>query len=1068
MQVFFSMQGVSIMTGMMQSIRGGVRAARLLACLVAATAVLASGGARAQQIAGPDPAGGVGSILGVVVDAAGGAPLAGAHVAVEGVVTIAPIVTGIDGVFEAHGVPAGERRVGAFKEGYLGARVLVNVVAGERTAATIALQPAPEVEAGVVAGVVADRSTGSPIAGARVFFLPARQETDPTLRFLFHNDEFPQIPHVVTGADGRYRTPPLPEGDYHLRAGAPGFEPDHRIVSVEGGAAIEADFGLVPGTIVPPEPGGPAAVQGLVVDAADGRPILDAAVHIRPHLPPPPDEPVQAGGDLDSLELLETPRVNADGQGFYRIRPLLPAGYELIARAPGYRPDVRVVGLRPGQQGEVIFRLMRDGGGEVGSIGGVVLDRATRAGIAGAAVIVSGGAPSPDGTFQNQEIARAVTGSDGRYEIPGVPAGVYRMVAMAEGYASAEAGVEVVGGGAVIRDFALEAGGPAPGGGIRGIVANGDPRLAGPVPPPIAGATVRYLLLQPEGGVIAPGTVEGTVTTDANGGYAIPDLPAGPYLLQVSAEGFLSQERIVPVGPGGETRADFLLAPEDVVPVGAVIEGTVVNGDPNLDQAPPIAGARVVFTQGSDADPTVPPAVIETRTDERGRYRMEVPSGAGLVEAEAAGFQTGRRTVSLAPGQAVAVDFSLLPVVQNVPAITGVVVGFAAPGTDPTVQSSPVAGATIFALVPGPDGQVGRVPIATTNAQGEFAVPYEVVAPLLPPPGEVGIEPSLTIRAEAPDYLPSEPAAVTILPGHTSTVAFTLIRQGVPSGPLVAGRVTTSGRDPNGTTTLVPVAGARVEFGTPLLPTLVPLFVTTNANGEYEIPAPDVAIAIPSLRIDVTAQGFLPAGREVQLVAGQTVRADFTLQPQPGGGTGSFAGRVVSASDGVATGISGATVVCMVVGSGQVVATLTTGAEGGYETPGLPAGEYFLRASAEGFEPMYLGPFQLAAGQRIEVNFPLAPRTAGGTGAIVGRVVAAGSETGIPGATVLAYSSGQTQTTTTTGADGRFEFPQLPAGSYHVRASADRFNPAYAGPLELISGGVLEVPLALTPLSEPQ
>ncbi|MBI2919215.1 MAG: S8 family serine peptidase [Chloroflexi bacterium] len=146
-------------------------------------------------------------------------------------------------------------------------------------------------------------------------------------------------------------------------------------------------------------------------------------------------------------------------------------------------------------------------------------------------------------------------------------------------------------------------------------------------------------------GIPVPGATvsDGTrsATTDASGAYTLASVPAGSYTVTASRTGYSSTSQTVSVVAGATATADFALSP---VPTTGTITGKVTSASTGA----PIAGARV--TAGNRT----------VFTDAGGNYTISnLSPGTYRVEAETPGYRKVRRTVSLAAGATVVLDFSL-------------------------------------------------------------------------------------------------------------------------------------------------------------------------------------------------------------------------------------------------------------------------------------------------------------------------------------------------------------------------------------------------------------------------
>jgi subtilisin family serine protease len=174
---------------------------------------------------------GVGEVTGTVRDAAGGQPVAGAEVRLDG--SWFRTVTGPDGAFRLV-LPAGPASFTATAFGYEPGRIDLEVPDGGAVGGDIVLVLRPLT---TVSGRVTDPE-GLPVAAATV-----TAEDTP-------------LPPAATGADGRYALD-VPAGAdlvYGLRAAGPGFGSAFR--SVTAGGPVTVDFMLPPRAIEDFESGG--------------------------------------------------------------------------------------------------------------------------------------------------------------------------------------------------------------------------------------------------------------------------------------------------------------------------------------------------------------------------------------------------------------------------------------------------------------------------------------------------------------------------------------------------------------------------------------------------------------------------------------------------------------------------------------------------------------------------------------------------------------------------------------------------------------------------------------------
>lgn len=183
---------------------------------------------------------------------------------------------------------------------------------------------------------------------------------------------------------------------------------------------------------------------------------------------------------------------------------------------------------------------------------------------------------------------------------------------------------------------------------------------------------------------------------------------------------------------------------------------------------------------------------------------------------------------------------------------------------------------------------------------------------------------------------------------------------------------------------------------------------------------------------------------------------------------GSISGKVTEL-DGV-TPIVGATVRADLVGDEQgnpipppkgvpTVYMTTTKADGSYRLEGLPNGTYDVTASAPRHTSVTKTGVVVRSGQETTgVDFQLP----GEPGTIAGQVVDAQTNQGIVGALVEVISDGTTIASTNTDAQGNFTIPNVPTGTYTVRASAPNYKPASIAGVQVQTGATVRVTIQIT------
>ncbi|ACL64253.1 PDZ/DHR/GLGF domain protein [Anaeromyxobacter dehalogenans 2CP-1] len=355
---------------------------------------------------------------------------------------------------------------------------------------------------------------------------------------------------VRAGPDGAFRFEPPETGRWLLAAvTAPGFLPfapewGHSPVQLDAAAGrhvrgIEIHLAQA------------AELEGHVVDR-DGAPVAGADVRL-----------LGAAGEAALVPIPD--HFTSDARGAFRFAA--PEGAVLEARKDGFLPGRADIGPLERVNGRVTVEL-----------GPAHRPLGERAPVAGR-VIAKGGSPiagalvtaSPERVLglDDAPTAQVVTSADGRFELPPLDPGAYRVRARAEG--RAPAALRRVAPGA--KDLVLEL---AAGGRLRGCVRSA---AAGA---PVAPFTV--LVLERRGPLrLVPQRTRSVI--DPSGCYALDDLAPGPATVVITAPGYApSGERAVEIpGDGGEAVVDAALES------GGRLTG-VVRDDAT---GAPIAGARL-------------------------------------------------------------------------------------------------------------------------------------------------------------------------------------------------------------------------------------------------------------------------------------------------------------------------------------------------------------------------------------------------------------------------------------------------------------------------------------------
>lgn len=245
----------------------------------------------------------------------------------------------------------------------------------------------------------------------------------------------------------------------------------------------------------------PGTIEGTVTDSLTGLPIYHASVIAY----------------AAAIEMSN--QTNQNGHYIIKEVPAWPS-WNVEAHASGYITQIEIVSVESGTTTALNFVLE-----PLGAIGGVVTD-------------VSTSLPIAEAIVRADEYLNT-TDVNGYYLLSNVFEGTYTVTAAAPGYASqSEERVKVSAGEARTVNFQLE---PVLPGAIIGNVVDAKTREA------IASAIV---------------TANGhSSTTDVNGDYVIPSVPAWTYTVTASAPGYVSYNTMRTVPPDGNVTANFELYP---------------------------------------------------------------------------------------------------------------------------------------------------------------------------------------------------------------------------------------------------------------------------------------------------------------------------------------------------------------------------------------------------------------------------------------------------------------------------------------------------------------------------
>jgi protocatechuate 3,4-dioxygenase beta subunit len=715
-----------------------------------------------------------------------------------------------------------------------------------------------------------------------------------------------------------------------------------------------------------------AALSGRVVDEA-GKPVAGARVSVGV---------TQNPFDNEAVYVAEA-RTGADGTF---AAPDAPEGARGIrVRAPGFTPIQRFL-LEAKPQESV--SLQRGG-----TIVGTVAD--------------ANGKPVA-GVLVTTEDAAAQSDAQGVFRLAGVPAGSHRIQAFwKESFAARKDGVRAVKGQEVRANLTLK-----PGSSISGSVIEESTRR------PVAGVRISAYASTGFGG-FARRRAERSVRTDSRGLFHLGGLAAARYSVEATREGFLPAS-IAGVNAGGQSAPPANLALRRA----ASISGRVTD-----EKGQPVAAARVRITRdmgvrrllrgvASNPASVLGGQGVPTASDGTFRLRGLAPERNLSLEAGKTGYATARK-----PGVSVKAGDALKDVTLIVRR------GLEARGHVVDAAGQPVAGAEIRATHR-EEGLMGRArfqmrvaglqqdnPDAMTGADGSFSVKGLEEGEYTVSVAREGFArktvPSLEVKASGDNVWPP----ITLSSG--APIAG-MVRDGggapIPAAQIFAIDINSGGRPANST------SDGEGKFRLDGFAAERPILLNVSAPGYAALqknvtpPAQDLAIVLKSAG---TVRGRVEDADTKKPVT------DFTISRSgPRGGPGG----------GIQIALRG--------GGDQTFQS----DDGSFELTDVPPGKWTVRATAAGYRSAEVSGVEVGEGETKDgVNLSLKKG-----GSLAGRVVdprgtavanasvswhPSESQGGGMGAMVARMMGGGTGGSTSTDADGHFQFDGLPGGRATVTAS---------------------------------
>ncbi len=398
----------------------------------------------------------------------------------------------VNGHFESVLTVAGRYRLVFFKSGYLNSVAEFDASLGKSYQVDVRLRPTADNSDGAFRGTVAEAGTGLPIGGATVSWRSVSNATRS----------------VTTAADGTYTMPGLVR------------EPGELSFSkfLYAGRTVSGITPANPETVVAAQlvKGTPATGQsrGIAQDSASGAPLAGVRIEI-----------------VNKFTGASVAVLTSDGAGQFSAANLAFATYKFTASMTGYVNTAGEFSLNSSFPFVDLHLVMLRA---VGGITGKVVDKASGAAIAGAAVRVA--------TVEVQ------TDASGAFNVNGLAAGVYSLDVSAQAYRAGTLSVSIVSG--YVTDIGKVELVATAGTNVAEVFGTVKSKAGGA---PIAGATVSVVGAQPEN----------ATATDAAGAFGLRDIALGNPEIRVVATGYQPATYRMALTEAVRYRLDAVLAAVD-------------------------------------------------------------------------------------------------------------------------------------------------------------------------------------------------------------------------------------------------------------------------------------------------------------------------------------------------------------------------------------------------------------------------------------------------------------------------------------------------------------------------
>lgn len=436
------------------------------------------------------------TLFGKLVDGQSGNPLAGATVELTGVATESQS-TDASGRFGFNNLGAGSYFVKASAQGYSSIALTTLVLKGSKAdlgelkLTKLAEDPVTgnPVTTGTVRGLVTDRRTGVPVAGA-VVGIPALELS------------------ATTDGNGAYQISNVPAGDLSL------------IVSMSGYAGVSATARLV--------------AQQTLLFSPSLQEVTTLGVSIHGVVKEYATDAVLAGAKIDVLkEGVVIASALSDDEGQYAIQDITAADLDIEVSLVGYNPVSVSAKTQDGNRLEFSPALTPASQPPVvtnGGIRGTVVDSVTGRGIEAVSVAV---------TYDSGVVINQVTGMDGEFSIADMESGLVTIEITQSDYQTMQAQLTIESG--LIQDLGnipFNAISAVTSGRLFGYIT--DIRTAAPLAAAIVSVenTTTGQLLE--------------VLSSEDGTFDFPVLPAGTYAIAIKATGYTQLDFTSVISAGDE------------------------------------------------------------------------------------------------------------------------------------------------------------------------------------------------------------------------------------------------------------------------------------------------------------------------------------------------------------------------------------------------------------------------------------------------------------------------------------------------------------------------------------